>query len=104
MLRAAEDREPQRAEGTARSPPRVQHRGQADRAAAGTWENSPQLCRPAAAAIGVEEIRLYTNLHMARNVALYRRHGYVEIGRARMRAAPRHGPLGGAGRALRPSG
>ena len=33
-----------------------------------------------AAATGVEEIRLYTNLRMERNIALYRRHGYVEVG------------------------
>jgi ribosomal protein S18 acetylase RimI-like enzyme len=33
-----------------------------------------------AAAIGVDEIRLYTNSRMERNIALYRRHGYVEVG------------------------
>jgi ribosomal protein S18 acetylase RimI-like enzyme len=33
-----------------------------------------------AAATGVQEIRLYTNLRMGRNIALYRRHGYVEVG------------------------
>ena len=33
-----------------------------------------------AAAIGAEEIRLYTNLRMEKNIALYRRHGYVEAG------------------------
>jgi ribosomal protein S18 acetylase RimI-like enzyme len=33
-----------------------------------------------AVAIGVEEIRLYTNLRMERNIALYRQHGYVEVG------------------------
>ena len=33
-----------------------------------------------AAAIGVEEIRLYTNVRMERNIALYRRHGYIEVG------------------------
>ena len=33
-----------------------------------------------AAAIGAPEIRLYTNARMERNVALYRRHGFVEMG------------------------
>ena len=33
-----------------------------------------------AVAIGVPEIRLFTNTRMKRNIALYRRHGYVEIG------------------------
>lgn len=33
-----------------------------------------------AAAIGVDEIRLYTNLRMEKNIAVYRRHGYVEVG------------------------
>jgi ribosomal protein S18 acetylase RimI-like enzyme len=33
-----------------------------------------------AAALGVAEIRLYTNVRMVKNIALYRRHGYVEVG------------------------
>ena len=33
-----------------------------------------------AAAIGVPEIRLFTNIRMKRNIALYRRHGYAEVG------------------------
>jgi ribosomal protein S18 acetylase RimI-like enzyme len=33
-----------------------------------------------AAAIGVHQIRLYTNSRMERNIALYRRHGYLELG------------------------
>jgi ribosomal protein S18 acetylase RimI-like enzyme len=33
-----------------------------------------------AATIGRPEIRLYTNQKMERNVALYRRHGFVEVG------------------------
>jgi ribosomal protein S18 acetylase RimI-like enzyme len=33
-----------------------------------------------AAAIGVSEVRLYTNTRMERNIALYRRHGFVEVG------------------------
>jgi ribosomal protein S18 acetylase RimI-like enzyme len=33
-----------------------------------------------AAAIGVSEIRLYTNERMERNIALYRRHGFQEVG------------------------
>lgn len=33
-----------------------------------------------AAALGAAEIRLYTNARMAKNIALYRRHGYVAAG------------------------
>jgi len=33
-----------------------------------------------AIAIGVDEIRLYTNLRMTGNIALYRGHGYVAVG------------------------
>jgi ribosomal protein S18 acetylase RimI-like enzyme len=33
-----------------------------------------------AAALGLAVIRLYTNLRMEKNIALYRRHGYAEIG------------------------
>src|ERR1700757_3988290 len=33
-----------------------------------------------AAALGLAVIRLYTNLRMEKNIALYRRHGYVETG------------------------
>lgn len=33
-----------------------------------------------AAAVGVPEIRLYTNKRMERNIALYRRHGFAEVG------------------------
>ena len=33
-----------------------------------------------AVALGVAEIRLYTNVRMVKNIALYRRHGYVEVG------------------------
>ena len=33
-----------------------------------------------AAAIGVPELRLFTNIRMKRNIALYRRHGYAEVG------------------------
>jgi len=33
-----------------------------------------------AIAIGVDEIRLYTNLRMKGNIALYRQHGYVTVG------------------------
>jgi ribosomal protein S18 acetylase RimI-like enzyme len=33
-----------------------------------------------AIATGVDEIRLYTNLRMKGNIALYRRHGYVAVG------------------------
>jgi len=33
-----------------------------------------------AAALGLTVIRLYTNMRMEKNVALYRRHGYVETG------------------------
>src|SRR6516164_8415124 len=33
-----------------------------------------------AAALGLAEIRLYTNIRMEKNIALYRRHGYVETG------------------------
>jgi ribosomal protein S18 acetylase RimI-like enzyme len=33
-----------------------------------------------AAAIGVSEIRLYTNQRMVGNIALYRRHGFAEVG------------------------
>lgn len=33
-----------------------------------------------AAAIGVLEIRLYTNKRMERNIAWYRRHGFIEAG------------------------
>jgi ribosomal protein S18 acetylase RimI-like enzyme len=33
-----------------------------------------------AAAIGVSEVRLYTNQRMERNIALYRRHGFAEVG------------------------
>jgi ribosomal protein S18 acetylase RimI-like enzyme len=33
-----------------------------------------------AAALGLAAIRLYTNTRMAKNIALYRRHGYAEIG------------------------
>jgi ribosomal protein S18 acetylase RimI-like enzyme len=32
-----------------------------------------------ALAIGVQEIRLYTNVRMTRNIALYRWHGFVEV-------------------------
>jgi hypothetical protein len=31
------------------------------------------------AAIGVAEVRLYTNKRMERNIALYRRHGFIEV-------------------------
>jgi ribosomal protein S18 acetylase RimI-like enzyme len=34
-----------------------------------------------ACAIGMNAIRLYTNLRMQKNLALYRRHGFVETGR-----------------------
>ena len=33
-----------------------------------------------ATALGRAEIRLYTNVRMEKNIALYRRHGYVELG------------------------
>jgi ribosomal protein S18 acetylase RimI-like enzyme len=33
-----------------------------------------------AAALGLAVIRLYTNVRMEKNIALYRRHGYAEIG------------------------
>jgi len=33
-----------------------------------------------AAALGFAVIRLYTNMRMEKNIALYRRHGYVETG------------------------
>jgi ribosomal protein S18 acetylase RimI-like enzyme len=33
-----------------------------------------------AAALGLTVIRLYTNARMEKNIALYRRHGYAEIG------------------------
>jgi ribosomal protein S18 acetylase RimI-like enzyme len=33
-----------------------------------------------AAALGLAAIRLYTNTRMVKNIALYRRHGYAEIG------------------------
>lgn len=33
-----------------------------------------------AVALGLTAIRLYTNVRMEKNIALYRRHGYVEIG------------------------
>jgi len=33
-----------------------------------------------AVALGVAEIRLYTNVRMKGNIALYRRHGYVAVG------------------------
>jgi ribosomal protein S18 acetylase RimI-like enzyme len=33
-----------------------------------------------AAALGLAAIRLYTNVRMEKNIALYRRHGYTEIG------------------------
>ena len=33
-----------------------------------------------AVAIGVPEIRLFTNTRMKRNIALYRRYGYAEVG------------------------
>ena len=33
-----------------------------------------------AAALGLTVIRLYTNMRMEKNIALYRRHGYVETG------------------------
>src|SRR5215472_11788534 len=33
-----------------------------------------------AAAIAVPEVRLYTNARMQRNLALYRRHGFIEVG------------------------
>jgi ribosomal protein S18 acetylase RimI-like enzyme len=33
-----------------------------------------------AAAIGRPEVRLYTNEKMERNIALYRRHDFVEMG------------------------
>ncbi|MFI5015062.1 MAG: GNAT family N-acetyltransferase [Hyphomicrobiales bacterium] len=33
-----------------------------------------------AVAIGVREVRLYTNRRMTQNIALYRRYGFVEVG------------------------
>jgi ribosomal protein S18 acetylase RimI-like enzyme len=33
-----------------------------------------------AAELGVPEVRLFTNSRMQRNIALYRRHGYTEVG------------------------
>src|SRR3984893_3650732 len=39
-----------------------------------------QFADQRAIAIGVPEIRLYTNQRMEQNLALYRRHGFVEVG------------------------
>jgi ribosomal protein S18 acetylase RimI-like enzyme len=39
-----------------------------------------ELADQRAIAIGVDEIRLYTNVRMQGNIALYRRHGYVAVG------------------------
>jgi ribosomal protein S18 acetylase RimI-like enzyme len=34
-----------------------------------------------AAAMGLRELRLYTNTRMEQNISLYQRHGFVEVGR-----------------------
>jgi ribosomal protein S18 acetylase RimI-like enzyme len=39
-----------------------------------------RLADQRAIAIGVREVRLYTNRRMTRNITLYRRYGFVEVG------------------------